>query len=302
MVRPAVVSATLIASLVLLGLTITVSEVALAQEPGAGCRELDGPVGSRGSLHTAYPCSRFDAPTANAVLTDTAPVLVRGRSSANCEPSGLGAPTYVEKVELRLGEGAGWQSVGFTALRGGCLATWSAVWGLPPLDNLLVTLRARTTAFHGLPTIFTRYLEEPPATLTVRVDTTPPRVTLTAPPFAVGDRFLVVASASDGAGILGVEIEYDAGSGWTAWITGGSAGAQFGPETPMPVQPGQVLRFRARATDGNGLTSSWSPPRDVRIIAGDIRVYLPLSALASRASGERATSVLALDPAEAGQR
>jgi hypothetical protein len=286
MLRSVVAATTVIVAVVAVGFTVVPNEVAMAQEPGAGCRELDGMATSRGPLHTAYPCSRFDAPAANAVLTSTATVLVRGRSSANCEPSGRGAPTYVETVEVQFGPLAGWQPIGFTALNGGCLATWSVVWGPPPLDNQLVTLRARTTAFHGLPTIFTRYTEEPPATLPVRVDTMAPRVTLTAPPFAVGDRFTVVWSASDGAGIRNLDVEYDAGSGWTAWQSGGPGAAQFGPSTPITVQPGQTIRFRARATDGNGLTSAWSAPSDVPIRAGDVRVYLPLSAAqASSARG-----------------
>jgi hypothetical protein len=251
---------------------------ASAQEPGAGCRELDSSRGSasRWPLHTAYPCSRFDAPAANSVLTSTATVQIGGRSSANCEPNRQGVPTYVEKVELQLGAQAPWQAIGFTSYDNGCLATWSAVWGLPRLDNQPVVLRARTTAFHGLPGVFTLYSEDPPATLTVQVDIVPPRVLLNVPPFFVGDRFTIVWSAEDGAGIRAMDVDYDAGSGWTAWQSGPPGAAVFGPTSPITVSPGGTVRFRARATDANGLTSDWSAPQETRLVPGDYRVYVPL--------------------------
>ncbi|GIW08172.1 MAG: hypothetical protein KatS3mg060_2977 [Dehalococcoidia bacterium] len=263
---------------------LTHPAIAVAQEPGAGCRELDSAprAGSRQALHTAYPCSRFDVPAASSVLTSTATIQVQGRSSANCEPNRQGVPTYVESVELQLGATANWQKIGFTSYDNGCFATWSTVWGLPRVDNQPIVLRARTTAFHGLPDIFTLFTEEPPASHTVRVDTIAPRVTLNLPPFLVGDRIPVVWSAVDGAGIRDVQVEYDAGAGWTLWQAGQSGAAVFGPTLPVPVQPGVGYRFRARATDGNGLTSDWTAASETRIVPGEPRVFVPLGQVTRR--------------------
>ncbi|MFN8532631.1 MAG: hypothetical protein U0556_03705 [Dehalococcoidia bacterium] len=272
----------LLAAAVFVGGLLAIPD-ATAQEPNAGCRELDSQaVTGRRALHTPYPCSRFDAPTANSVLTGTATSLVRGKSSANCEPNRLGVPTRVDDVAVQLGAGAAWQAITFSPYDTGCFANWNVTWALPRADHLEVVLSARTTTFHGLPTIFTLYPEDPPTSITVRVDNIGPTVLLSAPPLVVGDRFAVVWSARDGAGIQTSQLEYNSGSGWTAWRSepaGTAWSAGVGPSTPVVVQPGGSFRFRARATDKNGLTSEWVEAGPVEILGPGQRSFVPLSAL-----------------------
>ncbi|MCL6649477.1 MAG: hypothetical protein K6U89_14215 [Chloroflexi bacterium] len=252
---------------------------ALAQEPGAGCRELvtQPPTTGRRVLHTPYPCSRFDAPAAGTVLTGTV-VSVRGTSSANCEPTRQGVPTRVEKVEVAIGAPTSWQELSFQPYESGCFARWQGSLILPAADNLTVTLFARTTSFHGLPEVFTLYPEDPPAQLALRVDNIPPRVELQLPAVVVGTQFAVRWVASDGAGIRQVEVEYDAGSGWTGWYRGSERSAGFGPTAPEVVTPGRRFQFRARASDGNGLTSPWTAPQETVILAGSPQVFVPVAA------------------------
>jgi hypothetical protein len=276
----------------LLGLHLA-APTALSQQPGDGCRELMSQLeGKRfGPLHTPYPCTKFDVPTANSVLTGTATLTVRGKAAANCEPNRLGVPTTVLTVDIALGATASFQPAGFTAYDMGCYADWQTVWSLPRADNQPVVLRGRTTSRHGLPTIFTDHVEEPPAEITVVVDNVPPVVTLATPATAVGDRFSVFWFASDGAGIQRTTLEYAVGGGSFSPLDSVSCGAfvppgsrdcgsaAIGPTSPVVVSPGQTLRFRARATDSNGLTSDYVTGQTT-VVAGSQRVFLPIGATA----------------------
>ncbi|GIW09606.1 MAG: hypothetical protein KatS3mg061_0663 [Dehalococcoidia bacterium] len=245
---------------------------ALAQEPGAGCRELvtQPPTTGRRVLHTPYPCSRFDAPAAGTVLTGTV-VSVRGTSSANCEPTRQGVPTRVEKVEVAIGAPTSWQELSFQPYESGCFARWQGSLILPAADNLTVTLFARTTSFHGLPEVFTLYPEDPPTQLALRVDNIPPRVELQLPAVVVGTQF---------AGALGCQRwrRHPPGGGGVRrrerldqlvpreraqrWLRAdGAGGGHPGPTVSVP-RPGERWQRPDQPLDcapGNG-DPGWEPP------------------------------------------
>lgn len=79
-----------------------------------------------------------------------------------------------------------------------------------------------------MPEVFTLYPEDPPTQLALRVDNIPPRVELQLSTFVVGTQFAVRWIASDGADIRQMEVEYDAGSGWTGGTAGASAALASG--------------------------------------------------------------------------